>query len=94
MRHTTEGFLLVILLVLSPFLYGQEESSAPIQIEGVFPHMTILADGVGSNSETGIGALIPWGNRLWAIAYVAHIFQWGSIVYGFEVLLIVSSITL
>ncbi len=73
MRHATEGFLLVFLLLSSPFLHGQEESNAPIQIDGVFPHMTVMADGVGSNSETGIGALIPWANRLWAIAYVAHI---------------------
>ncbi|MEA3224807.1 MAG: hypothetical protein U9Q07_02570, partial [Planctomycetota bacterium] len=25
------------------------------------------------DSETGIGALIPWANKLWAIGYVAHI---------------------
>ena len=35
--------------------------------------MTVRADGVGSDSETGIGALIPWANKLWAIGYVAHI---------------------
>ena len=45
----------------------------PIQINGVFPNLTVLADGVGSTSETGIGALIPWANKLWAIGYVAHI---------------------
>ncbi|MBX3177019.1 MAG: hypothetical protein KF886_06655 [Candidatus Hydrogenedentes bacterium] len=32
-----------------------------------------MADGVGSTSETGIGALIPWANKLWAVGYVAHI---------------------
>lgn len=35
--------------------------------------MTVKSTGVGSNSETGIGALIPWADRLWAIGYVAHI---------------------
>jgi hypothetical protein len=44
-----------------------------LQIKGVFPHMTIMAPGVGSRSETGIGALIPWADKLWAIGYVAHI---------------------
>lgn len=39
----------------------------------VFPHLTVSAPGVGSRSETGIGALIPWADRLWAIGYVAHI---------------------
>jgi hypothetical protein len=45
----------------------------PAQVGHVFPHMTVMADGVGSTSETGIGALIPWANRLWAVGYVAHI---------------------
>jgi len=39
----------------------------------VFPHLTVMAPGVGSTSETGIGALIPWADRLWAVGYVAHI---------------------
>ncbi len=45
----------------------------PIQVKGIFPHMTVMAPGAGSASETGIGALIPWADRLWAIGYVAHI---------------------
>jgi hypothetical protein len=39
----------------------------------VFPHFAVSAPGVGSNSEAGIGALIPWADRLWAVGYVAHI---------------------
>ncbi len=39
----------------------------------VFPHFAVSAPGTGSNSEAGIGALIPWADRLWAIGYVAHI---------------------
>ncbi len=45
----------------------------PIGVNGVFPQMTVMAEGVGSDSEAGIGALIPWGNKLWAIGYVSHI---------------------
>jgi len=45
----------------------------PVQVGGVFPQMTVMAQGLGSDSETGIGALIPWANRLWAVGYVAHI---------------------
>jgi hypothetical protein len=44
-----------------------------VQINGVFPNLTVFAPGVGSTSETGIGALIPWADKLWAIGYVAHI---------------------
>lgn len=48
-------------------------SERPVQIQGVFPSLTVFAPGAGSTSETGIGALIPWADRLWAIGYVAHI---------------------
>ena len=50
-----------------------EQNTQPIHIKGIFPNLTMMADGVGSTSETGIGALIPWANKLWAIGYVAHI---------------------
>ncbi|MCK4628374.1 MAG: hypothetical protein KAT56_05185, partial [Sedimentisphaerales bacterium] len=45
----------------------------PIHINGVFPNLTVMAEGLGSNSEAGIGALIPWADKLWAIGYVSHI---------------------
>lgn len=49
------------------------DGSKPIQVNGIFPSLTVFADGAGSTTETGIGALIPWANKLWAIGYVAHI---------------------
>lgn len=45
----------------------------PVQVNGVFPNLTVMAEGVGSDSEAGIGALIPWAQKLWAVGYVAHI---------------------
>ncbi len=48
------------------------EESLPPSVKGVYPHMTVMSPGVGSRSEAGIGALIPWADRLWAIGYVAH----------------------
>lgn len=35
--------------------------------------MVVRAKGTGSDSEAGIGALIPWAESLWAVGYVAHI---------------------
>ena len=66
----------LILLILSATIASANQADderTPLRIKGVFPHLTVMADGVGSNSETGIGALIPWANKLWAISYVAHI---------------------
>ena len=70
---------LIIILFMVPLLaYAQssqpyEWQEATVSIGGAFPHLTMKSTGVGSTSETGIGALIPWADRLWAIDYVAHI---------------------
>jgi len=45
----------------------------PININGVFPNLTILGTSDKDRSESGIGALIPWADKLWMIGYVAHI---------------------
>jgi len=44
----------------------------PIEIKGVFPNLTV-SSGYKERSEAGIGALVPWANKLWAVGYVAHI---------------------
>ncbi|MBN1480531.1 hypothetical protein JXA70_09695 [candidate division KSB1 bacterium] len=61
---------ILILLSLTVLLVAQKN---PVRVGNVFPHLTVHADGIGSISETGIGALIPWANKLWAVGYVAHI---------------------
>ena len=73
-------YLILWSLFITSVLFPQDSNtttnryhSQPINIKGVFPNLTVMADGVGSTSETGIGALIPWANKLWAIGYVAHI---------------------
>ncbi|HUT88283.1 MAG TPA: hypothetical protein VMY37_02190 [Thermoguttaceae bacterium] len=39
------------------------------QFSGVFPHLAAVAD---SYSECGIGAVVPWADRLWYLSYVSH----------------------
>ena len=51
------------------------------EINGVFPNLSVRAPGAGSSSEAGIGALIPWADRLWAVGYVAHIHGSGIGLY-------------
>jgi hypothetical protein len=71
------SILILGFWMVSPCRAQSEEPppkpSGRVQVDGVFPDLTVMAQGVGSNSETGIGALIPWADRLWAIGYVAHI---------------------
>jgi hypothetical protein len=46
--------------------------SKPINISGVFPHLAVKAEHLPHRTETGIGALMPWADRLWFVTYVAH----------------------
>ncbi len=64
-------FIVCALSFLLAPAHAQQEP--PLQIGGAFPHLTVMAPGVGSRTETGIGALIPWADRLWMIGYVAHV---------------------
>ena len=41
-------------------------------ISGVFPHLAVKAEHFPQRTETGIGALMPWADRLWFVTYVAH----------------------
>ncbi len=41
-------------------------------ISGVFPNLAVKADHDPARSETGVGALMPWADRLWFVTYVAH----------------------
>ncbi|WP_350274799.1 hypothetical protein [Kribbella sp. HUAS MG21] len=47
------------------------QMSVPGAISGVVPRLAVKADHV-PRSETGIGALMPWADRLWMVTYVAH----------------------
>jgi hypothetical protein len=42
--------------------------SERIHVNGVFPHLAVTADHI-PRSENGIGALMPWAERLWFITY-------------------------
>ncbi len=46
--------------------------SRPLSISGVVPQLAVKAEHLPARTETGIGALMPWANRLWFVTYVAH----------------------
>jgi hypothetical protein len=49
-----------------------EPAAGSINVSGVFPHLGVKASHQPARSETGIGALMPWAERLWFVTYVAH----------------------
>lgn len=65
-------FLRIVFLLLCGLLTESVAQQQPLQIKGVFPQMTVMSDHT-IRSEAGIGALVPWAGRLWAVGYVAHI---------------------
>ena len=49
-------------------------SSAPIQISGIYPHLAYY----NQEGECGTGAVVPWADRLWVITYAPHFPQGSS----------------
>ena len=79
-------FLYTVILVISISitiscdLIGQSNSNdfeIKHYVNGVFPHLGMVADH-SPRTEAGVGALMPWADRLWAITYVAHKKSTGS----------------
>ncbi len=49
----------------------------PLQISGVYPHLTVFNEGggypcKGDGAEGGIGAITPWAGQLWMVTYSPH----------------------
>ncbi len=72
----------LLFVILSVLLASPVFAEPPVSVKGVYPKMTVFAKGVGSDSETGIGAMIPWADKLWAVGYVAHIRGTGIGLYS------------
>jgi len=74
-------FLFIIVLLGATAKVGLSQETinsnvnkdTPININGVFPNLTMMGTSDKTRSESGIGALVPWADKLWMIGYVAHI---------------------
>jgi hypothetical protein len=75
MRTIVKLFLIVTFLL--PVNAWAQENQPPVNISGVIPSLAMTADHL-PRTEAGIGALMPWANRLWAVTYVAHLTPTGS----------------
>lgn len=49
-----------------------EPPTTSLSFSGVLPRLAVSAELHGPRSESGIGALMPWGGRLWFVTYVSH----------------------
>lgn len=49
-------------------------AQAPRRVSGIHPHLAMAND----EGECGVGAVVPWADRLWAITYAPHAPQGSS----------------
>lgn len=43
----------------------------PLSVNGIFPSLAMTADSTPTRSECGIGALMPWNEKLYAVTYLS-----------------------
>lgn len=48
-----------------------EVPEPPLQVSGIYPHLAVFSE----YGECGIGAVVPWADRLWWITYPPHMRQ-------------------
>lgn len=66
-RHTRACLLLLLAgLGCLPGATGQERQ--PRQLSGIYPHLAMY----NQRGECGVGSLVAWANRLWAVTYAPH----------------------
>jgi len=44
----------------------------PFNVSGIMPHLALKAELGPPRTECGVGALMAWADRLWAVTYVSH----------------------
>lgn len=66
-------FAAISCMLMSQSATETEQTTKPLyHVNGVFPNLTVLGP-MEHRSESGIGALLPWADKLWMVGYVAHI---------------------
>lgn len=74
--HTFTMMTRLALLLSAAAVFAQNPapvplSTATINSNGIFPALTVTAASAPNRSECGVGALMPWADRLWMISYLS-----------------------
>ena len=64
------GWLAVALVAVSMTASRAAETGQgkKLQISGIYPHLTVY----NGQGECGIGAIVPWADKLWMVTYPPH----------------------
>lgn len=60
--------MLAVWFSAAAALSAGDEPREPRQVSGIYPHLAAF----NGNAECGIGAVVPWADRLWWITYPPH----------------------
>lgn len=64
------GFDLDNVVVAATGRVGRMVPKDPVAFSGIYPHLAVSN---GTNSESGIGAVMDWAGKLWYMTYPAHL---------------------
>ena len=56
-------------MVFQVFAKEPAANSGPVEISGIYPHLAMF----NHEGECGVGAVVPWAERLWVITYGPHL---------------------
>lgn len=58
-----------------------QPAGRPLSVSGIYPHLVMYNPNraeIGKAGESGIGVVVPWAGRLWALTYPAHFYTGSS----------------
>lgn len=67
MLTRTKTYILFMVVGMCGLL-TDVRTEEPLQISGMYPHLAMF----GGGSESGVGAVVVWNDRLWTLTYTAH----------------------
>lgn len=76
-RRSHSTVLAIAAIPLAAAWCAAEPPAGPTVVSGVVPRLAMVADHE-PRTEAGVGAVMPWADRLWAVTYVAHTGKTGS----------------
>jgi len=62
------ALVLFTVLIIFPGCAPSARSDSHPSVSGIYPHLALS----NSQNECGIGAVVPWAGRLWAVTYSPH----------------------
>ncbi len=80
-------FLLLLFLPLAlcaqqpSKLWAVQPSGQPLSVSGIYPHLVLYNPNlqeIAKAGESGIGVVVPWAGKLWALTYPAHFYTGSS----------------